>query len=78
MLHMVGQAPAAAAASGSGHASIAIVGLLMGGALIAIIALIAARRLWTIELIATGVFFTLLGGSPVGRALWDWLWTLGG
>lgn len=78
MLHMVGQATAEVAASGSGHASIAIVGLLMGGALIAIIALIAARRLWTIELIATGVFFTLLGGSPVGRALWNWLWTLGG
>lgn len=78
MLHMVGQATAEAAASGSGHANIAIVGLLMAGALIAIISLIAARRLWAIELLACGVFFTLLGGSPVGRALWDWLWTLGG
>lgn len=78
MLHMVRQATAVAAASGSGHANVAVVALLMGGALIAIISLIAARRLWTIELIATGVFFTLLGGSPVGRALWDWLWTLGG
>lgn len=78
MLHMVSRATAEAAASGSGHASIAIVGLLMGGALIAIIALIAAKRLWTIELVATGVFFTLLGGSPIGRALWGWLWALGG
>jgi len=50
----------------------------MGGALVGIIAMIAARRLWAIELIFCGVFFTLLGGSPVGRALWDWLWTLGG
>jgi len=78
MLHMVGQATAAAAASGSGHANVAVVALLMGGALVGIIAMIAARRLWAIELIFCGVFFILLGGSPVGRALWDWLWTLGG
>lgn len=80
MLHMVDQAAGVAAASGSsaGHANVALVGLLMAGALIGIIALMAARRLWAIELIFTGVFFTLLGASPVGRALWDWLWTLGG
>ena len=79
MLNMVDQAAALGAAGGSsGYADVAIVGLLMGGALIAIIALVAARRLWAIELLATGVFFTLLGGSPVGRALWNWLWTLGG
>lgn len=79
MLHMVEQATAVAAASGStGHASVAIVALVMGGALIGIIAMVAARRLWAIELLFTGVFFTLLGGSPVGRALWDWLWSLGG
>jgi hypothetical protein len=80
MLHMVEQATAVAAASGSsqGHANVAIVGLLMAGALIGIVALVAAKRLWAIELLFTGVFFTLLGGSPVGRALWDWLWSLGG
>jgi hypothetical protein len=79
MLHMVGDVVAEATAvtgSGAGHANIAIVGLLMAGALIGIIALVAARRLWAIELLFCGVFFTLLGGSPVGRALWDWLWSL--
>lgn len=80
MLHMVEQATVVTAANGSsqGHANVAIVGLLMGGALIAILSLVTAKRLWAVELLATGVFFTLLGGSPVGRALWDWLWTIGG
>lgn len=78
MLNMVKHATALAAESGStGHARVAIVFLLMGAALIAIVALMAARRLWFIELLSCAIFFTLLGGSPIGRAVWDWLWTIG-
>ena len=65
-----------AAAVGPGYARVALAVLLMGGALIAIIAMVAVRRLVFIELVACGVFFTLLGAGPL-HPLWGWLWTLG-
>lgn len=52
--------------------------LLMGGALIAIIALIRAERFGVFEVIACGVFFFLLGGTGFGRSVYDFLSTLTG
>lgn len=61
-----------------GQIRVPIIGLLMVGAGIAIISLMWAKRLWVFELIAVGTFFFLLGGTPMGRTVYDWLASTGG
>lgn len=58
------------AALATGHADMPYLALIMGAALLVMIALVVARRLWFIEILATGTFFTLLGCSPAMSGVW--------
>lgn len=78
MTHAVTLGRLAANAAPPGHIVTPIIGLIIVGSLIAVVALMRAERFGVVELLACATLFFLLGGTPVGRTVYDFLSTVTG
>ena len=73
-MHTVIQTVAHFAANGSpGRVTVPLIPLIMAGALIALISLVWARRTFAFEIVVCLILFGLLGATPLGRTVYDWL-----
>jgi hypothetical protein len=79
MLHMVGHPVVvagvhAANTAGPGRVTMPLFFVVTGILFFMLVALVWARRTFAFEIFVCGILFFAIGGSPIGRAFYEWLW----